>query len=114
MRSATHATPSDQIPSGQSGLLPCGSATRRRDWLSVRRVARRLAGWMELRRQRRALARLDAHLLDDVGLPADTAGHEARRPFWDAPRHWRCWMRRAGKAACPDAGCGGQSAVTRS
>lgn len=98
MRSATHAIPSGRIPCGQSGPLPCASDTRRADWLSdwlsewlsVRRVVRRLAGSIELRRQRRALARLDAHLLDDVGLPADAAEHEARLPFWDAPRHWRC------------------------
>ena len=85
MSNVTQAMHSDP-----SGLLAGGSATGRRDWLSLRQVARRVAGWIELRRQRRALARLDAHLLNDIGLPADAAAHEARRPFWDAPRHWRC------------------------
>lgn len=42
-----------------------------------------------IRRQRRALQRLDSRLLDDVGLSRDQAEAEARRPAWDAPRHWR-------------------------
>ncbi len=36
-------------------------------------------------RQRRALSRLDAHALDDLGITADQAKREARRPFWDIP-----------------------------
>ncbi len=32
---------------------------------------------------RAALARLDAHLLADIGLTADAAATEARRPFWN-------------------------------
>lgn len=32
---------------------------------------------------RRALARLDAHLLRDVGVKRLDARREARRPFWD-------------------------------
>ena len=31
---------------------------------------------------RAALARLDAHLLADIGLTADAAATEAQRPFW--------------------------------
>ncbi|MFZ1469498.1 MAG: DUF1127 domain-containing protein [Paracoccaceae bacterium] len=31
---------------------------------------------------RRALARLDSHLLHDIGLPADTARNEATKAFW--------------------------------
>ncbi|MEM7732040.1 MAG: DUF1127 domain-containing protein [Pseudomonadota bacterium] len=42
-----------------------------------------------LYRQRRALARLDAHALRDVGLTHDAAEHESRRGFWDVPAHWR-------------------------
>ncbi|MGY6534112.1 MAG: DUF1127 domain-containing protein [Pararhodobacter sp.] len=42
-----------------------------------------------IRRQRRALLRLDSRLLDDIGISRDTAEAEARRPAWDAPRHWR-------------------------
>lgn len=42
-----------------------------------------------IRRQRRALGRLDARLLDDIGVTPAEAEAEARRPAWDAPRHWR-------------------------
>ncbi len=31
---------------------------------------------------RAALARLDAHLLADIGLTAEAAAEEAARPFW--------------------------------
>ena len=42
----------------------------------------------ELRRHRQDLARLDAHMLDDIGLTSAEARHEAERLLWDAPRHW--------------------------
>ncbi|MGK7652477.1 DUF1127 domain-containing protein [Roseovarius sp. MMSF_3350] len=38
---------------------------------------------LELYRQRRALARLDDHALDDIGLTRAEADAEARRPIWD-------------------------------
>lgn len=41
--------------------------------------------WVE----RRRLARLDAHRLDDLGLTMDEAKDEARRQMWDAPDRWR-------------------------
>jgi len=40
-------------------------------------------------RQRHQLARLDAERLADIGLCPDQARTEARRHFWDAPRHWK-------------------------
>lgn len=40
---------------------------------------------ISLYRQRRALARLDDHALDDIGVTRDVAEKEARRPFWDFP-----------------------------
>ena len=43
---------------------------------------------LELRRQRRALARLSDHLLTDVGLTRAEAEREARRALWDVPGHW--------------------------
>ncbi|MEI4486902.1 DUF1127 domain-containing protein [Frigidibacter sp. MR17.14] len=49
----------------------------------------RLSGLRALRRQRRALALLDPHLLRDVGLGPEQAAREAERPLWDAPAHWR-------------------------
>jgi uncharacterized protein YjiS (DUF1127 family) len=39
-------------------------------------------------RQRRALARLDDHLLRDIGIEPAAAWSEALRPVWDVPRHW--------------------------
>ena len=36
-------------------------------------------------RQRRALARLDAAALDDLGITREDAQTESRRPFWDLP-----------------------------
>ena len=44
--------------------------------------------WLALHRQRRALARLDARALRDIGLDAPAARAEAARPFWDVPAHW--------------------------
>jgi uncharacterized protein YjiS (DUF1127 family) len=38
--------------------------------------------------QRRALARLDAHLLRDLGLDAERVAAECARPAWDVPSHW--------------------------
>ncbi len=40
--------------------------------------------WHERARQRRALARLDDHLLRDVGLSRAAAVLESRKPFWRA------------------------------
>lgn len=45
------------------------------------RVGRAAATW----RQRRQLAALDAHLLNDLGISAAEAQREAARPFWDLP-----------------------------
>ncbi|MGM0585529.1 MAG: DUF1127 domain-containing protein [Pseudomonadota bacterium] len=44
---------------------------------------------METSRQRRALARLDAARLEDIGLDPEAAAAEAARPFWDPPAGWR-------------------------
>lgn len=44
---------------------------------------------LELYRSRRALARLEAHHLADLGLSARDAHFEARRAPWDVPTHWR-------------------------
>ena len=40
-------------------------------------------------RSRRALARLDAAALEDIGLPRDRADTEAAKPVWDVPATWR-------------------------
>jgi uncharacterized protein YjiS (DUF1127 family) len=40
-------------------------------------------------RSRRALLRLDDHILRDIGLTRHEAEIEANRAPWDAPLHWR-------------------------
>ncbi len=45
-------------------------------------VALTLARWDDRRRSRRALARLDAHMLRDIGLNAPRAAAECGKPFW--------------------------------
>ena len=42
-----------------------------------------------VRRQRKALAKLDAALLTDIGVSKADARAEVKRPFWDCPAHWR-------------------------
>lgn len=47
-------------------------------------LVRRVALWLEARRSQKALARLDAHLLHDIGLePAQTATISAPLPLWN-------------------------------
>lgn len=48
-------------------------------------IKTRLAVWQT----RRALARLDAHGLQDIGLTAGEAQRESRRGAWDIPDSWR-------------------------
>ncbi len=45
-------------------------------WLATIRA------WAERRRQRQALANLDQHLLDDIGISRAAAAHEIAKPFW--------------------------------
>jgi len=40
-------------------------------------------------KSRRALARLDAQRLDDIGLNAARAARESAKPIWDVPTTWR-------------------------
>ena len=48
-----------------------------------------LMGYINLYRQRRALAALDDTRLADLGLSRRDAEVEASRPVWDAPAHWK-------------------------
>ena len=50
-------------------------------WLSVR-IADLMLLWMERADQRRQLARLDSHLLKDIGVTRPEAAREASKPFW--------------------------------
>ncbi|MEL6465023.1 MAG: DUF1127 domain-containing protein [Pseudomonadota bacterium] len=40
-------------------------------------------------KSRRALARLDARALEDIGVTAQRAAREASKPIWDVPATWR-------------------------
>lgn len=57
----------------------------RRHWL---RVWPPFLHQLERWRSRQHLARLDDHLLRDIGLTREIAEAEARLPPWDAPKHW--------------------------
>jgi uncharacterized protein YjiS (DUF1127 family) len=48
-------------------------------------LLQRLALCVAVARQRRALARLGAHALSDIGLTPERAQTESRRPFWQIP-----------------------------
>jgi len=52
------------------------------DWLV--RAGRRLLLWHRRARARRELRRLDARLLDDIGMTPAKAEAEWRKPFWRA------------------------------
>ena len=50
------------------------------------RIVLPLVTWMQVARERRALARLSDRQLADIGLDPVSARAEASRPFWDLPR----------------------------
>ena len=54
-----------------------------------RRFAASVLRALHLRQTRQHLARLEPHLLRDIGLTPDQALHEASRPLWDAPQPWK-------------------------
>ena len=56
---------------------------------TITRLLYALPRLFALRRERRALLRLDDHMLRDVGLTRDAALSETARPVWDAPLAWR-------------------------
>lgn len=45
-------------------------------------LALAVARWEDRQRTRSALARLEDHLLRDIGLPRDHAHTECAKPFW--------------------------------
>lgn len=60
-----------------------GAARRQqRTGSALRRLAGVVTVWTLRRRTRKSLRRLDAHLLEDIGLTQADARNEAKRPFW--------------------------------
>ncbi len=55
---------------------------------SAKGMLRKLLTFLSIRRERRALQSLDAHLLDDIGQSQQKANAEALRATWDAPNRW--------------------------
>ncbi len=53
-----------------------------------RRTKPGLMAYLDLYRQRRALAAMDETQLLDLGLTRDDAIREANRAIWDAPQNW--------------------------
>ena len=77
------STPASPFSSGALSGRHIPAAARRGGLLA------RVAGLLALRRQRRALAGLDAALLRDIGVSAREARAEAARRLWDVPPGWR-------------------------
>ncbi|MGF1445677.1 MAG: DUF1127 domain-containing protein [Pikeienuella sp.] len=44
-----------------------------------------VSAWLQVRRERRALAGLTSDELADLGIDREAARAEAARPFWDLP-----------------------------
>ena len=53
-----------------------------------RLIFRSLRHRLDVWRTRRALARLDAHLLRDIGISREDARREAQMAVWDVPATW--------------------------
>ncbi|MFK7754965.1 MAG: DUF1127 domain-containing protein [Sedimentitalea sp.] len=64
-------------------------STNRATFKNRRSVLARLGHVYDVWLQRRALNRLDAAALRDVGLTQADVVRELRRPLWDAPQNWR-------------------------
>ena len=72
-----------------SWTLPYTTGIHSRPFVSLSRIGAGIMRMRAVHRQRQALARLDAHALDDIGLTAEAARLEARRAPWDLPRQAR-------------------------
>ena len=54
----------------------------------IRRSRLSLLDLLAVARERRALSKLSASQLDDIGVDPIDAAREAKRSFWDAPDSW--------------------------
>ena len=53
-------------------------------WGSVRALFETLCVWQQRTEMRARMARLDAKMLDDIGLTREQVMAEAKKPFWKA------------------------------
>lgn len=74
----THPACGDAVTATPTQIIP---GTTAGNGLVMRLVAV-LFAWHDRATQRRALGRLDEHLLRDIGIDRATAKHEAAKPFW--------------------------------
>lgn len=75
----------DTIPSGRMVLALWQHALKATSvWLATTIVAfaGTLFSFIERSKQRKALAYLDDHLLEDIGVPRRAAQREIAKPFW--------------------------------
>jgi uncharacterized protein YjiS (DUF1127 family) len=49
---------------------------------SAGQILKKAKFWANRSRQRRQLARLDAHMLEDIGLTVEQVREEMAKPFW--------------------------------
>ncbi|MBS8228253.1 DUF1127 domain-containing protein [Vannielia litorea] len=75
--------------SSPASTLSSGALSGRRNTSPRTGLLARIMGLLALRRQRRALAALDAALLKDIGVSPEDARDEAARKLWDVPPGWR-------------------------
>jgi len=54
----------------------------RSDSYSVKNVFKKVLHWMEVKKQRKHLARLDDRMLKDIGLSRGQVQVEISKPFW--------------------------------
>ena len=63
-----------------------------RPTLTLRRptgIFAKVSALLALFSERRRLADMPDHMLNDLGITRSEAEAEARRPIWDSPSHWR-------------------------
>lgn len=65
-----------------SKMTTTGRAPSRTAW-TIAAVRQTVAAWHARARARRDLARLDVHMLRDIGLDESDARRESARPFWE-------------------------------
>ncbi len=69
----------DQHQHNQSACLAPYNENNK-DW--IKRPHKTIQLWFARSMQRKALSRLDEHLLNDIGITAEQAAEEINKPFW--------------------------------